>query len=201
MNNYEYIIASLPDITLDYKFTEDTPDSILEEILEQCDEGDRKVIGFLESGFMPDNLSPEFYRSALSHENRFIREYFNFDLALRNAKVRFLNTALGRPEGKDLMDPECTFTGLEEDEEAVADKIFDSDDILVREMGIDNLIWTKVEQISTFEYFSLEAVLAFLVKLNIVARWFRLDEQKGREMFKRLVDEVRGTFKGVEYKE
>ena len=33
MNNYEYIIASLPAISTDWKFTDKGPDQILEEIL------------------------------------------------------------------------------------------------------------------------------------------------------------------------
>ena len=35
--------------------------------------------------------------------------------------------------------------------------------------------------------------------MMIIQRWLKLDEQTGREMFRRLVEEVRGTFKGVEY--
>ena len=50
-----------------------------------------------------------------------------------------------------------------------------------------------------FDYFDIEAVLAFIVKMQVVARWYRLDEQSGREMFRKLVGEVRGTFKGVNY--
>jgi hypothetical protein len=34
-----------------------------------------------------------------------------------------------------------------------------------------------------------------------VDRWLELDEERGREKFQKLVVEVRGTFKGVDYKE
>ena len=40
-----------------------------------------------------------------------------------------------------------------------------------------------------------------MAKMMIIRRWLILDEETGRAMFKRLVDEVRGTFKGVEYNE
>ena len=60
-------------------------------------------------------------------------------------------------------------------------------------------MWEKISSLTLFNYFDINVILAFITKLNIVARWFRLDEQTGREMFKKLVDEVRGTFKGVEY--
>jgi hypothetical protein len=85
-------------------------------------------------------------------------------------------------------------------EEAPAlEAVFDLGDILARERGIDDLMWDKISALTTFHYFDIEVILGFVAKLNIVARWFRLDEQTGREMFKKLVDEVRGTFKGVEY--
>ena len=48
MNNYEYIIASLPDITQDWKESEDMPaDSIVSWIKENCSARDMELIGFL----------------------------------------------------------------------------------------------------------------------------------------------------------
>ena len=65
-------------------------------------------------------------------------------------------------------------------------------------LGVDQ---SKISTLTTFNYFDIDTILGFIAKLNIVARWFRLDEQTGREMFKKLVDEVRGTFTGVQYNE
>jgi hypothetical protein len=79
------------------------------------------------------------------------------------------------------------------------DNVLNAGDILSRERGIDDLMWEKIDALTLFNYFDIDVILAFITKLNIVARWFKLDELTGREMFKRLVDEVRGTFKGVEY--
>ena len=44
-------------------------------------------------------------------------------------------------------------------------------------------------------------VLVVMLLCVFIRRWLLLDEEAGRAMFKRLVDEVRGTFKGVEYNE
>jgi hypothetical protein len=44
-------------------------------------------------------------------------------------------------------------------------------------------------------------VLAYVAKLHIVNRWLALDKERGMERFRQLVAEVRGSFKGVEYKE
>ena len=133
----------------------------------------------------------------LAHRNRFIREYFRFDLSVKNAKVRYLNRALGRNPEKDtvVLDEDATEEMF--DEASRLDSILHGKDILERERGIDDLIWGKIDDLTTYDYFDIEAILGFLAKLHIVERWYTLDEQTGREMFRKLVDEVRGTFKGV----
>ena len=60
-------------------------------------------------------------------------------------------------------------------------------------------MWDKILETTTFDYFDLEAILGFIARLHIIGRWFALDEKTGREMFIRLVNEVRDTFKGVKY--
>ena len=206
MNNYAYIVASLPDITTGWKFGEKGPQDYIEEIVSLCSEKDNELIDFLLSGYKDENLNTEFYSKALTHKDRFISEYFRFDLNVRNAKVKYLNKALDRPAEQDVLTfsedaPQTVLDAVEAEFEEAADleTILNAGDILSRERGIDDLMWEKISNLTTFNYFDIDAILGFITKLNIVARWYKLDEQTGREMFKRLVDEVRGTFKGVEY--
>ncbi len=79
------------------------------------------------------------------------------------------------------------------------DAILQNKDILERERAIDDLYWDKLDSLSELHYFDMNVILAFIVKLHIIDRWHLLDEQTGREMFKKLVDEIRGTFRGVRY--
>ena len=206
MNNYEYIVASLPDITPGWKFGEKTPEDYIEEIVSLCSEKDRETVAFLMDGYCDEKLNAEFYSEALQHKNAFISDYFLFDLNVRNAKVKYLNKALGREADRDVLTfgedaaPAVLEKASAEFEEAAAlEAVFAQADILSRERGIDDLMWEKISLLTTFNYFDINAILGFITKMNIVARWYRLDEQTGREMFKKLVDEVRGTFKGVEY--
>ena len=76
-----------------------------------------------------------------------------------------------------------------------------ANDILARERGIDDLYWDKIDELTLFDYLNFDKILGMVVKMMIIRRWLILDEATGREMFKKLVDEVRGTFKGVEYNE
>lgn len=194
MNNYEYLIASLPDITPDWKDSgEMSGDTFVDWLREGCSDSDRKLIDFLREGFAAENLNKDFYLRALSHRDRFLREYFRFDLNVRNAKVEYLNRELGRAAGTDIfLTDENGF-----EEEARLGAVLGSGDILSREKGIDDLMWEKIESLTTFDYFDIDAILGFIAKLNIAMRWNRLDPETGREMFSRIVKEVRGSFTGV----
>ncbi len=209
MKNYIYIIAGLPDFTPDWRQGEKSLDEYLDQVRELLSEKDNAVLRFVESGFDKEKIGPEFYKEALSSGSRFIREFFLFDLNVRNAKVRYLNQALSRDPLKDVLtlaDPEDEERGIEHEEpefkEAAAlQAILEGKDILARERGIDDLYWDKIDELTVFNYLDFEKILAMVVKMMIIRRWLILDEEAGRAMFKRLVDEVRGTFKGVDYNE
>ena len=184
MNNYEYIIAGLPFLQSEGSRTTAAAagldaDAVLEDIRGQLSAKDNALVDCLLDGWKEENLNAEFYRPALKHRNAFIRGYFAFDLELRNAKVRYLNRELGRPEGTDIV------SLAREDEEPEEEQ--------------DDAVWKKVDEMIIMNLFDIDVVLAFIVKLHIVNRWLKLDENTGREMFRILVDEVLGTFKGLNY--
>ena len=213
MSNFEYIISSLPYLTMDFKYAGQAGfNSVISDIKRDLDEKDQGLVEFLLKGFSDKELNADFYAAALKHRNRFLREYFRFDLNLRNAKVRYLNAQLGREPDQDVMtgeDPEAEdvdidgfrFTGGEFEEALKVDNILAEKDLVSREKGLDDLLWDKVDSLSTFHYFDIEAVLAYIAKLHIVTRWLNLDEEVGRDVFRRLLKDVRGTYKGVKYTE
>ena len=209
MNNYVYIIAGLPDFTPDWRQGEKSLDEYLEQMHELLSTKDNEVIAFIMKGFDKDQIGPDFYKEALSHRLGFIREFFQFDMNVRNQKVRYLNNALGRAPEKDVLslrDPEAEETGLEPEEPEFKEAgrlqaILEGGDILSRERGLDDLYWDKIDELTLFDYLNFDRILGVAAKMMIIRRWLILDEDTGREMFKKLVDEVRGTFKGVEYNE
>ena len=213
MSNFEYIISSLPYLTMDFKYAGQAGfNSVISDIKRDLDEKDQGLVEFLLKGFSDKELNADFYAAALKHRNRFLREFFRFDLNLRNAKVRYLNAQLGRDPDMDVMtgeDPEAEdvdidgfrFTGGEFEEAAKVDAILAVTDLVAREKGLDDVLWDKIDSLSTFHYFDIEAVLAYIAKLHIVTRWLNLDEEVGRDVFRRLLKDVRGTYKGVKYSE
>ena len=209
MNNYIYIIAGLPDFTPDWRQGDKSLEEYLCQVKELLSAKDQETVRLIEDGFDKEKIGQEFYKEALAGGNAFIRDFFQFDLNVRNAKVRYLNQALGRDPLKDVLsltDPDADEMGIEIEEPefkeaARLQTILEGSDILARERGIDDLYWDKIDELTLFDYLNFDRILGVVVKMMIIRRWLLLDEQTGREMFKRLVDEIRGTFKGVEYNE
>ena len=209
MNNYIYIIAGLPDFTPDWRQGEKSLDDYLEQVRELLSAKDNEVVDFITKGFDKNQIGLDFYKEALAYRIGFIREFFRFDFNVRNQKVRYLNQALERDPEKDVLtlrDPEAEDTGLEPEEPEFKESsrlqsILEGNDILSRERGIDDLYWEKIDELTLFDYLNFDRILGMIAKMMIIRRWLILDEETGRAMFKKLVDEVRGTFKGVEYNE
>ena len=140
MNNYEYIISSLPAISLDWKFGEGASfDTYVGWIKSQLSGSDIKVVDRLLDGFKDENLNREFYEAAIKDNDRFVKEYFTFDLNVRNGKARFLNKAFERPLDQDTIRLETgEFAEGQRLEEAL-----NAPDLLSRERGLDSLMWTR----------------------------------------------------------
>ncbi|MCQ2184693.1 MAG: DUF2764 domain-containing protein [Bacteroidales bacterium] len=190
MKNYVYIVSSLPCVDREYKFTAGSVESITGDIISLLDETDAAVVSFLMRGLKAETADADFYREALSHGNRFIREYFSFDLNLRNEKVKYLNAKLGRDAAKDvvILDPDADMPEFEETGEVA--EILSVKDLLERERALDDFISGKIDSLTVFDYFDLDVILGFLVKIGIYSRWFLLDEEQGRLKFKELVGQL-----------
>lgn len=194
MNNYEYIIAGLPFLSQDGREAPDT-EAILADIREQLSEKDAKTLDFLLSAYAPDMPDAAFYLEAQKSHSRFIREFFALDLGVRNAKVEYLNRSLGRPEGTDVVNPDPEQDLPEFDQKPEVDAILETDDILGRERALDNFFWKSADALTVLDVFDLDLILAFVVKLKQVERWLKLDEATGRELFRKLVKEIKENTK------
>ena len=130
-----------------------------------------------------------FAAKAAESKNRFIREYFDFDGRLRNMKVNYLAKRLGKESDPYLVN----FEEADFEEGKQIQEILESPDFVQREQKMDELKWEKASDIARMDYFNMNAILAFLVKAKTVQRWAELDKEKGEELFRKLVKEIRGT--------
>ena len=71
----------------------------------------------------------------------------------------------------------------------------DTDNLVERERGIDLLIWNFLDEAVVFEYFSIERVISYLLKLMIVERWSKMSTESGRRVFMEMVERFRENFR------
>ena len=194
MDNYEYIVASLPVLRPEDSRSDNVnAEALIAEIREQLSGRDQTVLDQLLAGYDDEQLTEDFYRQILRNKNRFLREWFRFDLDLRNATVGYLNHQLHRaPDHDKILLEEREVEEFPELE--AAERILRGADILQRERGLDELRWHKVDEITLLDYFDLETLLGYVAKLKIIDRWLQLDPDSGRALFRRMVEEIRTTY-------
>lgn len=185
MDNYPYIIAGLPDLLNDHESHPFDFNEIRNHISANLSDKDKRLIEWFEFGLKQDSRSHLFYNAATSHSNLFINKYFTFDKKVREAKVAYLENGTCDTEFEE-------YNRLK--------SIFEIENIFEREKKYDELIWDKINEIVLYELFNINVILAFFAKAQIISRWNALDRETGNKLFSKLVQEVKGTFKGVEYK-
>ena len=72
--------------------------------------------------------------------------------------------------------------------------LMDSADLVERERGLDLLVWDFLDEAVTFEYFSFERVVSYMLRLMIVERWSRMSSESGRKVFMEMVERFRKSF-------
>lgn len=201
MENYHYIIAGLPELVLNSDNKGFSYDSVKESIYHSSSNKDRRLIEWFEFGNIEENLSPHFYSAAMRSKNRFIRLYFALDLEIRNRKVDFVAEKLGK-ESSNYKIGICNKVDLNFTQEQIQklNEIFANKNILEKEQMLDKFKWDYINGLYPYGVFNMDVILAFLAKGKLIDRWNKLDSETGRQMFQKLVDEVRGTFQGIENK-
>ena len=151
------------------------------------------------------SLFEAYYEECAQSKCRFLREWSSFDRTLRNILAAAVARSQSRPieevtigEGdvvEQLQRSSAADFGLR-GEYAFVDGVIvavnDEQNLLEKERKIDLIRWNEAGELVTFDYFDINAVMAYLVKVNMVARWSVLDVRHGREMFERLLADLDG---------
>lgn len=146
-----------------------------------------------------------YYDACARARSRFLREWSEFDRTLRNVTAAVTARAAGRNVdemtvgGGDVVEQlqrsSAADFGLRGELawiDAVIAAVNDEANLVEKEHKIDLIRWREAAELATFDYFDIDAILSYLVRINIVARWTQLDPTRGREMFDRLVAELDG---------
>ena len=197
MGNYHYIIAGLPELVLNADNKSFSYDAVRESIYNSSSEKDRRFIEWFDFGTNEENLTSHFYKAAFKCKNSFIRKYFALDLAIRNMKVDFISAKMERDGESYKVKVNCDLD-LDEQQRQKLSGIFANKNILEKEQLLDKFKWDYINSLNPYGTFNMDVILAFLAKGKLIDRWNKWDRSAGEEIFRKLVDEVRGTFKGIE---
>ena len=154
-----------------------------------------------------NQLTWEYYLYAAGIKNDFLSQWFDFEWKLNNVMTALMARKHERPvEGELVGEDMLTKTirkshardfGIANEfpEVETLISIFEKTDLIEREKEIDLLKWKHIDQLNTFNYFTIEVILGHVLKTEMVDRWLQLDEETGREMFKKLLDDLKNSFK------
>lgn len=150
-------------------------------------------------------LFAAYYDACRRSRSRFLRVWSEFDRTLRNVMAALAARAASRPVeevvvgggdvAEQLQRSSAADFGLRGELpfiDSVIAAMNDEANLMEKERKIDLVRWEEASELATFDYFNINAILSYLVRINIVARWARLDAARGREMFNRLLAELDG---------
>jgi hypothetical protein len=151
-------------------------------------------------------LTNAYYQMLEQSSCAFVQRYAVFDKNIRNVFAALNGRKFEMPFENGLIDDNDSVELLRKNrsrdfglsseidnlEELLA--LFEIDDLVERELKLDLLRWHFIDEAVFFNYFSIERVLAFLLKLMMVERWMVLNEEKGRILFAQLLRDVQKGF-------
>jgi hypothetical protein len=160
---YFYLLASLPKLELNVKL-----EISREEFLDQC----RQSPVWVNIDDITDLLNGNYHKV----RQNFIMAWSRKDIIIRNAVVRL------RGSRKNI-NPKPFFNEVSEADlniEASVEDAFDTDDILKRELAIDQLRFRLLDEMTFMKPFNQDSLYAYAVKFSIAERWSKLETENGR---------------------
>ncbi|MDR2764235.1 MAG: DUF2764 domain-containing protein [Tannerella sp.] len=146
-----------------------------------------------------DRLEALYYEYAMQCGNEFVAAWFELNLHLNN----FLTAVSCRTYGLNRTDyivgdneyaqlfrtSGARDFGLGNTWEYLpaVQRIAEESNLLARERKIDRLKWDWLEEHTIFRTFTVESLLAWLLKLEMIERWTKLDRATGEQTFRHLI--------------
>ena len=148
-------------------------------------------------------LLTAYYKECSRSGSRFMRNWSEFDRTLRNVAAAAVARSTDRNVGDSLIGEGDIVGQLRRSSaadfglrgelsyvDAVISAVNDETNMVEKEHKIDLVRWEQAGELALFDYFNIDAILSYLVKINIVARWSLLDPKRGREMLERIMADL-----------
>ncbi|MCD7923726.1 DUF2764 domain-containing protein [Phocaeicola sp.] len=150
-----------------------------------------------------DMLASYYYAYAMNCGNKFVSSWFEFNLninnilaalAARKYKMDVSQVVVGKTDVSEMIRTsnarDFGLTEMLEYFEPIL-RISEIDELVEREKKIDLLKWNWMEDAVFFDYFTVERIFVFLLKLEMIGRWISMDKEKGSELFRQIIDKLK----------
>ena len=150
-----------------------------------------------------DLLAALYYSYGMSSNNAFIASWFEFNLNLNNIlaalaarkyKLEVSSVIVGATSiCEQLRTSNARDFGLNETLKyfEALQRIADIEELVEREKKVNMLKWKWLEDESFFHYFTIERIFVFLMQLEMIERWISLDKEKGNELFRKMIQDLK----------
>ncbi len=153
---------------------------------------------------LPVNLLVAYYYDyAMNCKNEFVSSWFEFNLNVNNIlsalsarkyKVEVASNIVGNTEISEAIRisnaRDFGISGAVDYFDQLL-RISETEELVERERKIDLLKWNWMEDAIFFDYFTIERIFVFLLRLEMIERWISLDKEKGSELFRKIIDSLK----------
>ena len=141
----------------------------------------------------------------------FVAEWFTFNrnvnnilvaFAARKYKMNVADVVIGEGEVADVLRTsgarDFGLTGMLDYFESIQ-RLNENGRLQERERQLDDIRWKWLEDNSVFNYFTVERLFVFLVKLGIIERWAKLDADKGMQRYNEMIAELKSGMDNMSF--
>ncbi|MBR5936234.1 MAG: DUF2764 family protein [Bacteroidaceae bacterium] len=155
------------------------------------------------AAFAEDRLWSLFYEYAMNSKNEFVRSWYEFNLDLNNILSAMTARKYNLDAQKVIVGSNATAQalrtsgardwGLSQEVDFFDEvmRLLEEDDLSQRERKTDLIRWHWLEEHTFFDYFTVERLFSYMVRLGMVERWTTLDKEKGQQLFRKLIGELK----------
>ncbi|MCQ2077205.1 MAG: DUF2764 domain-containing protein [Bacteroidaceae bacterium] len=152
-----------------------------------------------------DQVSLLFYQYAMKCSNKFIADWFTLNFNISNVLTALLarkygwsvgDYVLGNDEIADMLRiSKAKDFDLGKEYAFIDDlmKIADENDPVMKEKKIDAFKWQWLDDRTFDDFFSINALFAYICKTDMLERWEHLDIEHGKATFTQIIENLRSS--------
>lgn len=158
--------------------------------------------------FPEELIAALYYAHGVKSKNKFLSEWFNLNLNINNILTALTcrkydwdikGSIIGDTPIANTIKQSTTIrdfnlkNSLDYYDTIV--NIFETENLLERERKIDAFKWAWLDEQTFFEHFSIEKILSFWLRCQIIHRWDNLNQEQGAEIFREMINSLKKEVK------